>query len=264
MGFQDRDYSREDDAPPAFVTSVVVKLIILNAAIFLADALFGGNNDYLTGLLSVSGDTLEHPLLWWKFLTAGFVHAPKLLNHIFFNMLGLYFFGKPLEERFGSSEFLRFYLVAVIVGMVLWSGRVFLESLALPVGDRADYRALHVCYGASGGVTACVILFCLLNPRATILHGFLFPIPAWLAGLVIVVQNLFGVENQAASGMRTIAYDVHLFGAAFAPIGISAGIWGACRECPRWAASSARPSAGFSRDPTCAFTSPRRTTRSTT
>lgn len=214
MGFQDRDYFR-DEAPPAFITSVVIKLIILNGIIFLADALFGGRDDTVTKLLAAHGYTIERPILWWQFLTAGFVHAPKLLNHIFFNMLGLYFFGKPLEERFGSREFLRFYLVAVIVGMVLWSSRMYLESLGLPVSSRGRYLD-GSCYGASGGVTACVILFCLLYPKATILHGFLFPIPAWIAGTVIVVQNLIGVEAQSASGMGGVAYDVHLFGAAFA------------------------------------------------
>jgi membrane associated rhomboid family serine protease len=208
MGFQDRDYYR-DQSEQGFATSMVVKLIILNGLLFLANALFTNRDDSITNLLAVNGNTLLRPLYWWQFLTAGFAHSPKFLNHILFNMLGLYFFGKPLEERFGSREFLRYYLIAVVVGMLLWGVRVYLESLGLPVAQQADFREHAGCYGASGGVTACIILFCLLYPRATILL-IVFPLPAWLVGILIVVQNILG------TGASNVAFDVHLFGAAFA------------------------------------------------
>lgn len=218
MGYQDRDYYREG-SQTQFVTSVVVKLIILNGIVFLADTFFGDKGDTalhdhtISSLLAVHGDTIQKPLYWWQFLTAGFVHAPAL-NHIFFNMLGLYFFGKPLEERYGSREFLRFYLIAVITGMVVWGVRMYVFSTELPGGGAVE-RRLAQCMGASGGVTACVILFCLLYPRATILHNFLFPIPAWLAGALIIVNNVLGVENVSPL-FGGIAYDVHLVGAIFA------------------------------------------------
>jgi membrane associated rhomboid family serine protease len=207
MGYQERDYYR-DEQPASLVTSVVVKLIILNCVILLASKLFS-QDDSLMELLMVSGETLTHPLRWWQFLTAGFAHDPDRLNHIIFNMLGLYFFGKPLEERFGPREFLRYYLVAIVVGMVLWGARVYLESLSLAVDQQTNFLERHRCLGASGGVTACVILFCLLYPRATI-YLIVFPMPAWVVGILIVAMNFLGV------GRENIAYDVHLFGAAFA------------------------------------------------
>jgi membrane associated rhomboid family serine protease len=207
MGYQERDYYR-DEQPTSLVTSIVVKLIIVNCAILLASKLFS-QNDAFMDLLMVTGETLTHPLRWWQFLTAGFAHDPNQLNHIIFNMLGLYFFGKPLEERFGPREFLRYYLVAIIVGMVLWGARVYLESLSLPIEAQEDFREGMKCLGASGGVTACVILFCLLYPRATI-YLIVFPLPAWVVGILIVAMNFLGV------GEREVAYDVHLFGAAFA------------------------------------------------
>ena len=207
MGYQERDYYR-DEQPTSLVTSVVVKLIIVNCAILLASKLFS-QNDAFMDLLMVSGETLTHPLRWWQFLTAGFAHDPERLNHIIFNMLGLYFFGKPLEERFGPREFLRYYLVAIVVGMVLWGARVYLESLSLPAEQQELFREGQACLGASGGVTACVILFCLLYPRATI-YLIVFPMPAWVVGILIVAMNFLGV------GRERIAYDVHLFGAAFA------------------------------------------------
>jgi hypothetical protein len=126
-------------------------------------------------------------------------------------MLGLYFFGKPLEERFGSKEFLRFYLIALVTGMIAWAARVYFWNMEVP----AAQRTVSICLGASGGVTAAVILFCLLYPRATLFASFLFPVPAWLIGVVIVAKNVLGLGSMSPLGGGT-AYDVHLFGAAFA------------------------------------------------
>jgi len=121
-------------------------------------------------------------------------------------MLGLYCFGMPLEDRYGHREFLRFYLIAVVLGFVFWSA----SNYAL-VGKSRDM----LCYGASGGVTAVTLLFCLLYPRATILASFLFPVPAWLMGAIIIISNLLGSANHSAL-TGGVAYDVHLVGAAFA------------------------------------------------
>jgi hypothetical protein len=121
-------------------------------------------------------------------------------------MLGLYFFGRALEERFGWKEFLRFYLLAIVLGGVIWALRNQFLNDYLFAAD--NWRPSLV--GASGGVTAAVILFCLLNPRATILLFMVIPTPAWLAGLLIVAMDMFG------GGRDRIAHDVHLTGAAFA------------------------------------------------
>ena len=44
---------------------------------------------------------------YWQFVTYMFAHAN--MQHIFFNMIGLFFFGFQVERRMGSSEFLLFY-----------------------------------------------------------------------------------------------------------------------------------------------------------
>src|SRR5262245_54731952 len=194
MGFQDRDYYR-DTSQPAYVTSWVVKLIILNGIVFLAEVLAGwgpSETNAVADLLGVHADTIVRPLYWWQFLTAGFVHSSSL-NHILFNMLGLYCFGMPLEERYGRREFLRFYLTAIVLGNIVWSAsHYWYLTHNLPAADAAEAVQLIKCYGASGGVTAATLLFCLLYPRATILLAFLFPVPAWLVGAGIILTNVFG------------------------------------------------------------------------
>jgi len=201
MGFHDRDYYREG-SQSAYVTSIVVKLIIINGIIFFAELLFGGRE--VVSLLGVHADTIVRPLYWWQFLTTGFAHDPDQLNHILFNMLGLYCFGMPLEERFGRREFLRFYLTAIVLGSVVWSA----SSYFLTPGGGPDIPLI----GASGGVTATIILFCALYPRATVLANFLFPIPAWLLGVITIGGDLYGSMNR----MSHVAFDVHLAGAALA------------------------------------------------
>jgi membrane associated rhomboid family serine protease len=205
MAFQDRDYYR-GTSETGYVTSMVVKLIIVNGIVFLIEAVLlahyqdaSGRNG-VASLLGVHSNTIVRPDLWWQFLTAGFVHAPERLTHILFNRLGLYCFGTPLEERYGRREFLWFYLSATVLGFIVWSAS---HHFLTPLDPRIP------CFGASGGVTAATILFCLLYPRATILASFLFPVPAWLMGIIIILSNLFGSSE-------TVAYDVHMVGATFA------------------------------------------------
>src|SRR3954468_3896013 len=140
MGFQDRDYYRES-SQSIYVTSMVIKLIILNGIVFLAEVIAGWDpltgHNAVTSALATSDMTIIRPLFWWQFLTAGFVHSEGL-NHILFNMLGLYCFGMPLEERYGRREFLRFYLIAVVLGMIVWSGvHYFYLTQNLPAADAA-------------------------------------------------------------------------------------------------------------------------------
>lgn len=212
MGFQDRDYYRES-SQSIYVTSIVIKLIIINGVVFLAEILFGNDlrGNSVVSLLGVHADTIVRPLYWWQFLTAGFVHDPQSITHIFFNMLGLYIFGMRLEERYGRKEFLRFYLTAIVLGFIVWSA----SNYMLGTRNGVQLDRIAPCIGASGGVTAAVILFCLLYPRATLLANFVFPVPAWFIGILTVAGDLHGsISTSALTG--GVAYDVHLVGAALA------------------------------------------------
>src|SRR5207248_10676425 len=140
MGFHDRDYYREG-SQSAYATSMVVKLIIINGIVFFGELLFGGRE--VTSLLGLHPDTIVRPLYWWQFVTAGFVHDPDHLNHILFNMVGLYFFGMPLEERYGRREFLRFYLTAIVLGFMVWSASNYLFIAQRLTGD---VRHEILCY----------------------------------------------------------------------------------------------------------------------
>ena len=208
MGIYDREYLR-DERPPGIdfgQQSMVTRIVIVNAAVFLLNFLdLFGKDDWLSTTMAVEWNTIVQPWMWWKFLTAGFAHAADP-QHILFNMLGLWFLGKPVEQALGKAEFLRFYLMAVVLGNIAWTTRQYLGFDPNPGG---------IALGASGAVTAVVMLFVFKFPRQTVLLFFVLPVPAWVLGVLVIVMNVWGVDVGTIQGAR-VAHDVHLVGAAFA------------------------------------------------
>lgn len=209
MGIYDRDYYRQPQnrygrtARWSFFSgkSVVFFLILINVILFLANGLLFPETNLLTGFLCMHHWTLAKPAFWFETLTYGFVQSPNDLMHILCNMIVLFFFGPPVERKYGGAEFLIFYLVAVIVGGLVWGILHFGPS---------DGAML----GASGAVSAVVILFSLNYPNVQVLLFGIIPMPAWVCGIGYVVYDAFGAMN----GTGPIAHEVHLAGAAVALI----------------------------------------------
>jgi membrane associated rhomboid family serine protease len=221
MGIYDRDYYREER--PTFSLraprTVVATLVIINVAIYIADFLTPERRNPFTNqvtgrwlsdamALHAAGDpdqwaeTLTHPAMWWQLVTYGFAHSPVSFGHILFNMLGLWFLGRDIEFTYGRGEFLRLYLVLLIVGGLTWT---IVNKLQ---GTRAAES-----FGASGAVAGIVVLYALNFPRRTLLLFFVLPVPAWLCGVLLVLGDMFGALG---GGDAHVAYQVHLGGAAFA------------------------------------------------
>jgi membrane associated rhomboid family serine protease len=199
MGIHDRDYAR-DEAPPGGFSQlpVSIQLVIVNVGLFLADMVAG---EKLSGAMAVGPDTLQSPWLWWQFLTYGFAHSPENIRHIFGNMLILGMFGRHVEAIYGRREYLTFYLTTIVLGGVIWAVRQ--QVMGIPNSGML---------GASGGVVAIFVLFALHFPKQTVLLGLFIPVPAWLAGLLMVLSDV----ALAFLPKSRVAFDVHLVGAAFA------------------------------------------------
>ncbi len=232
MGIYDRDYYRQER--PGFSLglphSAVVTLILLNAAVWLADAfLTGDSRGWLGGVLAVhvsagvnlhwwQASTLTHPWLWWQFVTYGFVHSARP-THILFNMLALWFFGRDVEQRYGRAEFVRLYLLLLAIGGVAWAAINALPLLQpaplhSPPGDSQE--RLWSLIGASGAVTGVLILYALNFPRRTILFMFVLPMPAWVLAVLVVLIDILGLAGYSSD--TNVAFVVHLAGAAFAAL----------------------------------------------
>src|SRR3989441_5083655 len=68
---------------------------------------------------------LTHP---WTLVTYMFLHGG--VAHLAFNLLALYVFGPPVEERLGGRAFIGYYLLCGIGG----AGPGFLIMLGVPLG----------------------------------------------------------------------------------------------------------------------------------
>jgi membrane associated rhomboid family serine protease len=204
MALYDREYYRDERQPNLsfFKMTAISQLLIVNIVLFVANFLFTHSDNAITGLLTLRPVDLLQPWTWWRMVSYGFVHSPENLFHILMNMFVLWMFGREIEAIYGRAEFLRIYLVSLVLGGLMWTIRQNLMG-----------ASMTGLLGASGGVTTIFLLFVCRFPHRTILLMFI-PVPAWLAGILFVLSDLSGMQAAAEGGSNT-AYDVHLMGAAF-------------------------------------------------
>jgi membrane associated rhomboid family serine protease len=202
MGIYDREYYRRE-SPSFFDRGQVCKWLIgINVACFIAQIATRQNNDLFTTAFMLDVGKVLHGQVW-RLLTYSFLHDPGNIWHIVFNMLFLWWFGTDVEEIYGSREFLAFYLLSAFLGGVAF----FLAAVAGFPG------AGNYCLGASGAVTAVMVLCALHFPTRIILLFFVLPIPIWLFVVFQVALDSFGFLT--GNPGRT-AVTVHLGGALFA------------------------------------------------
>lgn len=205
MGLYDRDYERQRPygSQPGFniqaPTTVTVKIIIVTAAVYLVQVLSSG---WLTNYLQLYDSWYREPWQAYRLLTYGFAHSDSDMWHILLNMFSLWLFGREVEYRYGSREFLAFYLVAIVVAGLVWT----LSELPFSQGVPSSM------VGASGGVVAVLVLFAFNFPHREVLFMMLFPMPMWMLAMIVVVMDAAGAVHRSGN----VAFTAHLGGAAFA------------------------------------------------
>jgi membrane associated rhomboid family serine protease len=206
MGIYDREYYRREG--PSFLETLAQRgqvckwLVIVNVVAFILQL--------ITKRAFTDFFILDTPKVFegeiWRLLTYAFLHDEHTILHIIFNMLFLWWFGHEMEELYGRWEFLAFYLVAALVG-----GLAFTLSWKAGIGPPGS----ELCLGASGAVTAVMVLFAFHFPQKVIFIFGIVPVPIWLFVLFLVAQDTFGFLS---GGITTTAVSVHLGGAAFAAL----------------------------------------------
>jgi membrane associated rhomboid family serine protease len=151
------------------VTPMVKRLLMVNGAVFILAFLLG--RGFVIEYLAFSwASFFTRP---WTLLTYAFTHVEPF--HALFNLLLIFFFGPPLEEKWGSQPFLRFFLIGA-AGAALFS---LLEPRASVIG-------------ASGAVYALMLAFAMNWPNQPVYIFGIFPVPAkWLVGGMAVLSVLF-------------------------------------------------------------------------
>jgi membrane associated rhomboid family serine protease len=208
MGYQDRGYYRSPTSGFAPEWSAVNAIIAINVAVWLANFILAGDlfreffslKVSVNELLCLRSDLPSQLWRFWALLTYGFLHDDRAPWHLLFNMLTLWFFGRPVEAITGRAEFVRFYLTAIVVAGLAW-----LISERLGGGGPASRLV-----GASGGVMAVLAAFIWYYPRQTVLIYGIIPVPAWALGILYFLSDLQGAGTQS-----NVAHVAHLAGAGF-------------------------------------------------
>ena len=170
------------------MTPWVTRLIVANILVFFVEKMAPVSIDWL---MLVPAAVLTHP---WTLVTYMFLHDPSTLMHIFWNMLGLFFFGPRVEARMGSQQFITLYLISGVAGALL-----SFTAPRVPV------------VGASGALYGVMMAFAFFWPRDKILIWGILPVEARVLVVAYTVLELLSGVGGFAPG---IAHFTHLGGFA--------------------------------------------------
>lgn len=140
---------------------------------------------------------------YYRFLSSGFIHKDWM--HLLFNMFTLYFLGTGVETYFeyiwgtsGDIYFIVLYLTAICVSSI----PSFIKH-----HDHEFYHSL----GASGGVSALVFCFILIDPITKLCLFGLLCLPGFVLGALYIIYSI----SMARKQMDNVNHDAHLWGALY-------------------------------------------------
>lgn len=178
---------------------MAISLTLLIIAITVLVSWLAFNNAKLLERLILWPPAIARRHQYDRLVTHGFIHAD--FQHLLFNMITLYFFGRAVEQWFvpyiGQVGFVLFYLSAIVVAIL---------PTYLKHRNDANYRSL----GASGAVSAVLFTFILVQPWSLIIV-FVLPVPAIVYGVLYVGYSIW-MDRQ---GRDNVNHSAHLWGAGY-------------------------------------------------
>jgi membrane associated rhomboid family serine protease len=206
MAWEDRPYYRENPSYGGGMgslrfllpqTPLAITLIVANVAIFLVQAFSGPAAGFSPlvqwGRLSFNGGlAFTQP---WRWITYQYLHGSG--SHLFWNMLGIYFFLPVLEMMWGWKKTLLFYTSGGHAAGVTFG----LMSMVYPSGG---------LIGASGSFFAVLGAIAVIAPDMQVLAMLVIPIT--MRTLAIIYAVLYTLT---VLGDRDMSNAAHLGGMAF-------------------------------------------------
>ncbi len=171
--------------PSSLPVSVSGLLLAICVVIFFIKLLIPNLVDTYLALTPVY--LLQRP---WTLITYMFVHAD--FNHLFWNMIVLFFFGMALEQRVGEKKFLLIYLLSGIVAVI--GQMIFASPFTTNMGAS----------GALYGVMGCLAI---IAPEIRVLIFFVIPLSIRAA---VVLYAL--MEFLTLGAADNIAHMAHIAG----------------------------------------------------
>ncbi len=166
-------------------TPALAILVVINVAMWLIELVaFGGTGSGPLGLvvrgLMLDAEAVAGRLQLWQLASYMFLHDPQDPLHLLFNMLVLYWFGGLFERRWGTRDFLRFYLLSGVI-----SGVVGVLAALIAPGVFGG-----VIVGASGALSALLMAFAMIYPDQEVRVWFVLPIKGRQLVLALVAIDL--------------------------------------------------------------------------
>ena len=220
---------------------VVANLIVINALCWVASIVFKRIDiDFFQWFALHYPASKDFNLI--QIVSYMFLHDTHSIAHLFFNMFGVYMFGRVLENVWGAKRFLIYYLVtgigAALINLLVAYIRIRLTENSLPphlVDEvyRNGWEAIHkginyadpvmaslnflingTTVGASGAVFGVLLAFGVLYPNVPLYIMFI-PVPVKAKYFVIgygLIELFFGFADFAGDN---VAHFAHLGGMIF-------------------------------------------------
>jgi membrane associated rhomboid family serine protease len=191
------------------LSEVAKILLIINVVVFALTELVLGEEITAQFAVYYPGSNMFQPI---QLITYMFMHANGM--HLFFNMLGLYFFGPAIEWVWGPKRFLFYYLAAGLGALILDFGVKYyqINFMNQPL-EMIDTPMV----GASGAIFGLLAAYGFLFPNNVV--QLLFPpIPMKAKYFVMIygaIELYSGVQTLRGVSASNVAHFAHLGGAIF-------------------------------------------------
>jgi membrane associated rhomboid family serine protease len=180
------DFAAEETEPHAPIPFISYGIIALCIGVYLSVNLSMGDEALMRLVFSPGNG-----LVWPGILTHMFAHAS--LMHLLGNMLGVFFLGIAIEQRYGSLRYLVLYFLAGLVAAVS-------QAWTEPQG---------LLLGASGALAGVMAAFLRHYPHTRLYIYGVLPLPTWVFMPLWLMFNIWG----ASAGQKlSIAFVAHLAG----------------------------------------------------
>ena len=171
---------------PQLFTDAIKILVSVNFGIYILQSV-SGKEDVFFRLFGLVPSTFISDLMLWQPFTYLFFHAPFYssvgISHILLNMLGLWVFGRELEQAWGKTKFLRYYFITGIgSGLITYFFQMNSDNPVI---------------GASGAVYGILLAYGVSYPNRMLYIWGLIPVRSlWL---VIIMGSIafFGLLGNA-------------------------------------------------------------------
>lgn len=162
-------------------------IILVSGALLILQQIAG---DALVSVLGLTPALVWGRHWWWQPITYLFLHGG--LFHWLFNMFILWMFGRELENRWGTREFLKYFFITGL-GAAL---------SVLLISPRSSVPTI----GSSGSVFGLLIAFAMVFPHATMYLYFVIPVKAWQAAALFAFIEFFAALAGGGSGIARFAH----------------------------------------------------------